>query len=242
VPASRDEARANAARPPAAPAAAPAATPAPRRDLPPPPPAPAPALGKVQRQGAAASSFAVPPAPAAPAEGRAGDSKPESKAPPTRAVAAAPDTGSLEGAAGQQLRQIEEEKEVAEAAPPAEGARKKEGPRAASGVGLRDQDALRRSWPPEALRYRALISEKPESAEGARRVREQWRAFLELSPLPRQADEARVRIVEMGALAWRFSNDPADRDQARRDALAYLRRDDAAQGARVRSLLATLGN
>jgi hypothetical protein len=80
------------------------------------------------------------------------------------------------------------------------------------------------------------------TAEEARRLREQWRAFVAQGPAVGPADEGRVRVVETGLLAWRFSNDPVDLSLARRDAEAYLRRDDAAQGERVRSLLASTGN
>jgi hypothetical protein len=107
---------------------------------------------------------------------------------------------------------------------------------------LRDSDAGRSAKSVPRLKFRVLQAEVPGSAEDARRLREQWRAFVAQAPPANQADEARVRIVEMGVQAWRLSNEPSDLILVKGDAEAYLRRDDAAQGNRVRALLATLGN
>jgi hypothetical protein len=157
------------------------------------------------------------------------------------AFAVPPESSLLEGAAGQHLYEPEAEADTADAPAPASGESKRA--RAAGSAPtdlLRDAGAARRPGP--RLKFRDLLAETPGNAEDARRLREQWRAFVAQGPAVGPADEGRVRIVETGLLAWRFSNDPGDLSLARRDAEAYLRRDDAAQGNRVRSLLASTGN
>ena len=208
---------------PAAPVAAQAE--GPRADAGPPPAV----LGKVEGRAARAQASGAPPA----TPGAVAQAAP---------YAAAPEDALLEGPAGQHLREPEEEKDVAEALPPAEEARKLESPRASGAVFLRDADKARRKGRPAVLTFGSLLGEAPSSADEARRVREQWRAFLQQSPPATEADEARVRLVEVGLRAWELSNDPADLSLLKRDAEDYLRRDDAAQGDRVRRLLARTGN
>jgi hypothetical protein len=228
--AARDDlkARGNAAfaRPPATPPAAPAE----REARAPRAAPPAAALAKAEDEGARSPAGAAP--------------RPEAqvRVAPAAPFAAAPDAASLEGAAGQHLREPEEEKDVAEAVPTDEEPKKHEPGRATSSARLRDQGEVRPKGQATPLAYPSLLAEAPASAEEARRIRGRWRAFLEQSPPARQADEARVRVVEMGVRAWRFSNDPADLALLRQDAESYLRREDAAQGERVRALLATTGN
>ena len=171
---------------------------------------------------------------------------PPGRAPSTpaasEAFAAPPEASPLEGAAGQHLFEPEAERDVADA-PAAVAESKKAGSAQRSATaGLQDSDAVRSERQAPRLRFRTLLAEAPGNALDARRLREQWRAFVAQGPPSTQADEGRVRIVEMGVQAWRLSNEPADLILARRDAEAYLRRDDAAQGDRVRSLLATTGN
>ncbi len=159
-------------------------------------------------------------------------------APAANAAFAAPPE---QGAAGQHLYEPKAEGDLADVAAPSTEEAKKTAPAAKSDLAA--QDALKRAASPAPrLRFRDLLAEVADSVEDARRLREQWRAFGAQGAPFRQADEARVRIVEVGIQAFRLSNDPADLLLARRDAEAYLRRDDAAQGDRVRSLLATLGN
>lgn len=213
--------------------------------------APAPPAAPVAAQAEGPRSEAGPP-PAALGKAEGGTARaPAAGAPPSatpgrvaQAVpyATAPEEALLEGPAGQHLREPEEEKDVAEALPPAEEAGKLESPRATGAVGLRDADKARRKARPAVLTFGSLLAEAPSSAEEARRVRERWRAFLLQAPPASEADEARVRLVEVGLKAWQLSNDPADLSLLKRDAEDYLRRDDAAQGDRVRRLLARTGN
>ncbi len=86
----------------------------------------------------------------------------------------------------------------------------------------------------------ALAARQPRNATEARAVREAARLFAAENPSDAQADRARVLVVESGALAFRFSHDPADRERVEVDAKAYLARADAQQAARVRALLAAV--
>jgi hypothetical protein len=192
------------------------------------PPA-ASALGKAEGHAARAPAAETPRAAGPTAVARA-------------APGAAPEAAALEGPAGQQLREPEEDKELAEALPSSDEARKQDSPRTAGAVGLRDADSGPRKGKAAALTFASLLAEAPRSADEARRVRERWRAFLLQSPPASEADEARVRLVEVGLKAWQLSNDPADLNLLKSDAEAYLRRDDAAQGDRVRRLLGRIGS
>jgi len=87
--------------------------------------------------------------------------------------------------------------------------------------------------------FRALMDRRAETIAEARGLREAWRAFAR-GAAGAEADEARVRVIEAGADAHRLSGDAADLELARRDAAAYLKREDAAQAERVRALLAAL--
>jgi hypothetical protein len=55
-----------------------------------------------------------------------------------------------------------------------------------------------------------------------------------------EADEARVRLVETGVLAYQLGRKPKDRDIALADAREYLARTETPQAARVRDALKTL--
>jgi hypothetical protein len=90
------------------------------------------------------------------------------------------------------------------------------------------------------LGYRALLQRTATTAEDARALREAWRAFAQSEAAGPRADEARVRVVQTGAQAFRLSGDAEDRAAAERDARAYLARPDALQAERVRAILATL--
>jgi len=89
-------------------------------------------------------------------------------------------------------------------------------------------------------RYRGLLSRRPSSAEEARVLREAWRAFAQSEPTGPRADEARVRVIEVGAQAFRLSGEEQDRATVAKDANDYLARPDAAQTERVRTILTTL--
>jgi hypothetical protein len=92
---------------------------------------------------------------------------------------------------------------------------------------------------PEA-RFQALARRKAHSAAEARTLREEWRAFSEKAT-GLEADEARVRVIEAGVLAYGLSRDAADLARLRSDGAAYLQRPEAAQAARVRALLRSAG-
>jgi hypothetical protein len=91
-----------------------------------------------------------------------------------------------------------------------------------------------------ALGFSELENRSAETAEAARRLREAWRRLAHQESDPRRADEARVRVAELGALAYRLGGEREDAALARADAEAYLGRADAAQGPRVRALLDAL--
>jgi len=92
----------------------------------------------------------------------------------------------------------------------------------------------------ETAAFDALLGRSTGTAAEARALREAWREFAAAHPDSRRADEARVRVVETGLLAFQLGGDPADRERARADAGSYLVRPDAAQADRVRGLLASL--
>jgi hypothetical protein len=77
----------------------------------------------------------------------------------------------------------------------------------------------------------------PPTLASLRERREAWRSFTRDFPSSPRADEARVRVIETGAEAWRVGGEPADLSRAREDAAAYLARADAVQAPRVRAVL-----
>jgi hypothetical protein len=85
--------------------------------------------------------------------------------------------------------------------------------------------------------FRRLDAVRPRSADGWRRLRDDWAAFVTAHPETRLTDEARVRAIEAGYEAWLTGSDPDDEAAFRRDARAYLERADARQAQRVRRLL-----
>ena len=87
-------------------------------------------------------------------------------------------------------------------------------------------------------RYQALLARSATSAAQARALRDAWDLFAR--DVPPRADEARVRAIEAGALAWRLGHDPDDLAAARARARAYLDAETAPQAARVRVLLESL--
>jgi hypothetical protein len=88
--------------------------------------------------------------------------------------------------------------------------------------------------------FAALSRRGSRTAEEARDLRDDWRAFVSAHPRHPLTDEARVRALEWGALAWRLGKDETDRSDVEGEAAAYLARDDARQRDRVRVLLETL--
>ncbi len=99
--------------------------------------------------------------------------------------------------------------------------------RVSSAVGASDERVFRR----------LVDAAPPVTLASLREKREAWRAFTRDFPSSPRADEARVRVIETGAEAWRVGGDPSDLARLREDATAYLARRDAAQAARVRALL-----
>jgi hypothetical protein len=85
--------------------------------------------------------------------------------------------------------------------------------------------------------WQRLDAARPRTPAEWRRLREDWRLFVAREPAGPQADEARVRVIEAGREAWRSGLDPADEALFRKDAAAYLERDDAVQKQRVAGLL-----
>jgi hypothetical protein len=115
--------------------------------------------------------------------------------------------------------------------------------RASAGAGPGGLVASRNAvpgFPAEELRYRALLARGASTAADARSLREAWRTFAQSEPTGPRSDEARVRVIEAGAEAYRLSREEEDRALAERDAAAYLARSDAGQAERVRALLASL--
>jgi hypothetical protein len=85
--------------------------------------------------------------------------------------------------------------------------------------------------------WQRLDAARPRTPADWRRLREEWRRFVADDPGRSQSDEARVRVIEAGREAWRSGGDAADEALFRKDAAAYLERDDAAQKERIRGLL-----
>ena len=86
--------------------------------------------------------------------------------------------------------------------------------------------------------FRRLEAARPRSAVERRRLRDDWNAFAEAHPTSLRADEARVRAIVAAREAWLAGGNESDEDAFRRDAAAYLQRQDARQKPRVERLLA----
>jgi hypothetical protein len=191
--------------------------------------------GVAQNEAAFASPPQDAPRPQAPAPATVG-----------RTAAAEEDKKSGEGEAPpleDERRQVPQAAEMAEAQGAA-GVRAKAGPPARDGEAYDEVSPNKASdaaAKPQAKRgltatgeaqLRALTRQVPQTAAQARALREKWRQVAETEP-GGAGDEARVRVVELGAEAFRLAQDPADRERALSDARAYLARPDAAQRARV---------
>ena len=88
---------------------------------------------------------------------------------------------------------------------------------------------------PADAEYRALDSRI--AGASLAQERDAWRAFALRHSADPRADEARVRVVVLGVDLARRTGAEGDRAQARKDALDYLARKDAAQKERVGSLV-----
>ena len=89
-------------------------------------------------------------------------------------------------------------------------------------------------------RFDLLARRSASSAGEARVLRDAWRAYAREQGEGPRADEARARVVELGAEAWRRGREEGDRALAERDGREYLERPDARQPARVRDALRSL--
>lgn len=190
---------------------------------------------------AAASPGAPPPPPSLLAENRAPEARAAFGAP---AQAAPPEKDEVKPAAGAELARRESGTAPLESARPAASE-----DRAAKAKGQLEptppEEALKRaapSPPVDAERlYRSLLFRSAQTLAEARELREAWRSYSRLHPEGAPADEARVRVVETGAQAYRLGSYPDDLARVREDARAYLGRQDAVQAARVRAVLEALG-
>lgn len=190
---------------------------------------------------------------AMPHKKRAPGLAPPPAAPPPAAAEPAPsasaDRPELEGSvlsetAPQQaerdafMQEREQREESVRAKEQAEGAGfARAGTEAGASVAEAPRLALQETAPSAA--FRALLERQAETIAEARGLREAWRAFVH-GASETEADEARVRVIESGREAYRLSGERADLDLVRRDAAAYLKREDAHQAERVRALLRSL--
>lgn len=85
-------------------------------------------------------------------------------------------------------------------------------------------------------RFGQLLDRVAATAAEARALREAWRVHGNLAA-GGEADEARVRVLEAGAQAYRLGRDGADLALLEKDTAAYLARPDALQASRARAAL-----
>jgi hypothetical protein len=195
-----------------------------------------------QRPLAAEAARPASPTPASPAPGPYGFATAPTSA--DRATATVTAEGGATAPAGTEA-----------VAPPAMAERKRERPRtsaakAASERDLREEVAGRveagdleggeQTVSAAQSRYESLLARPVTSAEDARALREAWRAFSADHSDGPWADEARVRVVEVGADAYRRGGDPEDLALVRRDAAQYLKLGRATQARRVLEVLRSL--
>jgi len=212
---------------------------------------PVPAGGSIPATGPARGAFAPAP-PAAPAENSSVAPALAAAPPPapqqqTQAQSVGhPSTGTVTSASrADEPAAAEAESQTLRSeqqAPPAGRALAKSA-RERDGAGLREEvvlsDEARADF--SEAEYERLLVAPTQTAAALRARREAWRAYARRFPQSRHADEARVRVVETGAAAWRLGHDPNDRARVREDAAAYIVRKDTAQAPRVRAILEDLG-
>jgi hypothetical protein len=191
--------------------------------LPAPSALPRPAEEALRKTKANVGGLAAPAAPAATAEDRLAAGTARSKVPA--------ETSELAAAPSADVRAEPKDAQKERAAPPPER-------KLAAGGGAfahPDDRALMTD-----KRYQALLSRSAASAAQARALRDAWDLFARDVPAAPRADEARVRAIEAGALAWRLGHDPDDLAAARARARGYLDAETAPQAARVRAVLESL--
>jgi hypothetical protein len=130
------------------------------------------------------------------------------------------------------------EKEEAEPSSAAEGA-----PGQAAGGSLakarrkQDDEQERADASKRAMTTTQSRSSAPRTVADARSTREDWRRRAMQHPEGREGDEARFRLVEASAEAYRLSSDPEDLRILRNDVAAYLAHRDARHPERAREIL-----
>jgi hypothetical protein len=130
--------------------------------------------------------------------------------------------------------QVQAAQALSPAAPAAKAARSQASGRLAEELTVAPAKDSEEEW-------RRLQAVRPQGAAEWRRQREQLRRFADEAPAGPHADEARVRAIEAGYTAWRAGSDAADEAAFRRDAAAYLAREDARSKPRVEALLTEAG-
>jgi anti-sigma factor RsiW len=214
---------------------------------------PVPALGDAveKRERDTLSATGTPPVPAAP--------RPAFASPPPAALPAAPvrpavaESPLSEGKSAANEVSEDAEVPVPPPSPPTEQARSRS-KRAdtPAQMDVREEPArvtTEALAAPERERAGAVSMPEPESAFGRleasrprtaaewRRLRDAWSAFAAAHPDDARSDEARVRAIEAGREAWVAGGAGDDAAAFRRDARAYLEREDARQKERVERLL-----
>ncbi len=165
------------------------------------------------------------PPPAAPAEDEAPREK-RSAAPARSGAREEPALGTAEAfARSDSAREPARHAPAASTAPLASSARRDEGTAGALSVTEADRA------------FGRLEASRPRTAAEWRRLRDAWGAFAAAHPDDRRADEARVRAIEAGREAWLAGGADDDEAAFRREARAYLEREDALQKVRVEGLL-----
>ena len=181
----------------------------------------------------ATSGFAAQPEPAAPklvaqAESRAPE-QPEQE----KAVAGAAPAAVAPGMPDREAKRHLDGFETAQDEPTRVGKMGELGSTAGLAKGTQDARAV--------SAFQILLARSPRDAREARALREEWRRLAGELARAAEADEARVRVLEMGAAAWRFERLRADRVLLEKDIAAYLAREDAQRAPQARALRDQLG-
>jgi hypothetical protein len=212
-----------------------------------PEPVPPPAQSPVAAPSAAAAPAEAPAEREAPAQQEAKRELPRAAPAPARAKAVSPPAPGLAAAPLPEPQQpvaqaaVADEPERGRARLAAPGALAASREDSAAGSGAANaKSAVEEARAPGGSEdeFQSLDARRPGTAEEWRRLREDWRRFASAQPNGPRGDEARVRSIEAGYEAWRAAGDAADEALFRRDASAYLARDDAAQKPRVTRLVA----
>jgi len=200
---------------------------------------PLPVGGAMPATGPARDAFATAP-PSAPAENAVADEAPAPAAAPTSTLGLEKARKRAPAAGGGPYapQQVQTQEQGQAVTPPArlqsKSAREKDG-----AGGLREEVARSGEAGADSPEsgYQRLLVPPAQTVAGLRARREAWRAYALRFPESPRADEARLRVVETGAAAWRLGRDPDDRARVMEDAAAYLDRRDATHAPQVRAIL-----